>query len=60
MGRERPHPNPPPEGEGTHGPSRRWQMRTRHVAFLALAIAIGHVIYAILRDHVFHASPILG
>ena len=39
---------------------RRWRVRTRYVAFLALAIAIGHVIYAILRDHVFHASPILG
>ena len=38
----------------------RWRMRTRYVAFLALAIAVGHVIYAILRDHVFHASPILG
>ena len=37
----------------------RWRVRTRHVAFAALAIAIGHVIYAILRDHVFHASPIL-
>ena len=36
------------------------KIRTRHIAYLALAIAIGHVIYAILRDHVFHASPILG
>ena len=36
------------------------RIRTRHIAYLALAIAIGHVIYAILRDHVFHASPILG
>jgi hypothetical protein len=27
---------------------------------LALAIAVGHVIYAILRDHVFHGSPILS
>ena len=35
-------------------------IRTRHIAYLALAIAIGHVIYAVLRDHVFHASPILG
>ena len=41
------------------GPSRRWRIRTRHIAYAALAIAIGHVIYAILRDHVFHASPIL-
>ena len=47
--------------EGGGDTSRgRWRMRTRYVAFLALAIAIGHVIYAILRDHVFHASPILG
>ncbi len=35
------------------------RIRTRHIALLALAIAVGHVIYAILRDHVFHASPIL-
>ena len=36
------------------------QRKTRLIAILALAIAIGHVIYAILRDHVFHASPMLG
>ena len=59
MGDEHPHSNPPPEGEGTYGPSRRRRIRTRHIAYAALAIAIGHVIYAILRDHVFHASPIL-
>ena len=47
-------------GGGGDTGRRRWRMRTRYVAFLALAIAIGHVIYAILRDHVFHASPILG
>lgn len=41
------------------GQQGRWRVRTRHIAFAALAIAIGHVIYAILRDHVFHASPIL-
>ena len=41
------------------GPPRRWRPRTRHIAILALAIAVGHVIYAILRDHVFHGSPIL-
>ena len=35
------------------------RVRTRHIALLALAIAVGHVIYAILRDHVFHGSPIL-
>ncbi len=45
---------------GDGGNRGRWRIRTRYVAFLALAIAIGHVIYAILRDHVFHASPILG
>ena len=39
-------------------PGRR-RIRTRYVAYAALAIAIGHVIYAILRDHVFHGSPIL-
>ena len=59
MGETRPHPNPPPEGEGTHGRPVRRGIRTRYIAFAALAIAIGHVIYAILRDHVFHASPIL-
>ena len=44
-------------GDASRG---RWRVRTRYVAFLALAVAVGHVIYAILRDHVFHASPILG
>ena len=60
MDRELPHPNPPPEGEGTYRRSGGRRIKTRYVAFLALAIAVGHVIYAILRDHVFHASPILG
>ena len=49
-------------GEGRPGEGRqpgRRRIKTRYVAFAALAIAIGHVIYAILRDHVFHASPIL-
>ena len=49
----------PPEEEGICGQPRRRRIRTRHIAYAALAIAIGHVIYAILRDHVFHASPIL-
>ena len=40
-------------------PGRR-RIRTRHIAILALSIAVGHVIYAILRDHVFHGSPILS
>ena len=39
-------------------PKRRL-IKTRHIALLALAVAVGHVIYAILRDHVFHGSPIL-
>ena len=47
-----------PRRENAQSGKRR--IRTRHIACLALAIAIGHVIYAILRDHVFHASPILG
>ena len=42
---------------GSERPRRR--IRTLHIALLALAIAVGHVIYAILRDHVFHGSPIL-
>ena len=46
-------------GEAREKRGRR-RIRTRYIACLALAIAIGHVIYAILRDHVFHASPILG
>ena len=42
----------------SQGPKpRRRRIRTRHIAFLA--VAVGHVIYAILRDHVFHGSPIL-
>ena len=42
------------------GDQPRPRIRTRHIALLALAVAVGHVIYAILRDHVFHGSPILG
>jgi hypothetical protein len=33
--------------------SRSRRVRTRTIAFWALAIAIGHVIYHALRDHVF-------
>ena len=47
----------PPEEYAQRG---RRRVPTRYIAFLALAVAVGHVIYAILRDHVFHASPILG
>ncbi len=45
-------------GDGLQRGKRR--IGTRYIAILALAVAVGHVIYAILRDHVFHASPILG
>ena len=50
------------EGQPEEASGRRCKpkVRARHIAYLALAVAIGHVIYAILRDHVFHASPILG
>lgn len=55
------------DGEGQHckhsaddkGKRGRRRIRARHIALLALAIAVGHVIYAALRDHVFHGSPIL-
>ncbi len=46
------------DGGNLHRGKRR--IRTSHIAFLSLAIAIGHVIYAVLRDHVFHGSPILS
>ena len=48
------------EDEPPHGARQtgRRRIRTRHIAILALAI--GHVVYAILRDHVFHGSPILS
>ena len=59
MSEESSHHSPTPEGEGNNGRRARCRIRTRYVAYAALAIAIGHVIYAILRDHVFHASPIL-
>jgi hypothetical protein len=42
----------PPEEEGD-GSSRRLQMRTFYIACAALAIAIGHAVYAFFRDHVF-------
>ncbi|GIS96051.1 MAG: hypothetical protein CM1200mP22_32880 [Dehalococcoidia bacterium] len=34
-------------------PSRGRQKWTFYIACAALAIAVGHVIYAFLRDHVF-------
>ncbi len=33
--------------------SRKLQLRTFYIACAALAIAVGHVVYAFLRDHVF-------
>ena len=33
--------------------SRKLQLRTYYIACAALAIAIGHVVYAFFRDHVF-------
>jgi len=42
----------PPEEE-SEGSSRRTQMRTFYIACAALAIAVGHVVYAFFRDHVF-------
>jgi hypothetical protein len=42
----------PPEEE-SEGKSRRLQMRTFYIACAALAIAVGHVVYAFFRDHVF-------
>jgi len=39
----------PPDEE-----SRRLQKRTFYIACAALAIAVGHVVYAFLRDHVFN------
>ncbi len=33
--------------------SRKLQLRTYYIACAALAIAVGHVVYAFFRDHVF-------
>lgn len=43
---------PPDEREDDSG-SRKLQMRTLYIACAALAISVGHVVYAFLRDHVF-------
>lgn len=56
MGRKCEHCKHSP-GDG--GKRRRRRIRARHIALLALAIAVGHVIYAALRDHWFNGSPIL-
>ena len=54
MGRECEHCKHSPSDGG-----KRRRIRARHIALLALAIAVGHVIYAALRDHWFNGSPIL-
>ena len=33
--------------------SHKLKMRTYYIACAALAIAVGHVVYAVFRDHVF-------
>ena len=38
-----------PPGDGRPGRGRR--IRTRHIAWLALAVAVGHIVYAFIRDH---------
>jgi hypothetical protein len=43
---------PPDERSGLEQ-NRRRQMLTLYIAVAALAISIGHVVYAFLRDHVF-------
>ena len=40
----------PPEEEPNH---KRLQIRTLYIAIAALAISVGHVVYAFFRDHVF-------
>ena len=39
----------PQSGGGRKGRGRR--LKTRHIAWLALAVAVGHIIYAFIRDH---------
>ncbi len=43
----------PPDERSGHEANRRFQMRTLYIAIAALAIAVGHVVYAFFRDHVF-------
>ena len=47
-GREPPRRRPQPGG-GRRGRGRR--ISTRHIAWLALAVAVGHIVYAFIRDH---------
>ena len=44
---------PPDERGGEDKGSRKLQMRAFYIACAALAISVGHVVYAFLRDHVF-------
>lgn len=39
----------PPSGGRRKGRGRR--LSTRQIAWLALAVAVGHIIYAFIRDH---------
>ena len=43
----------PPDKQEDDSGSPKVQMRTFYIACAALAISVGHVVYAFLRDHVF-------
>jgi hypothetical protein len=43
----------PPDERDDQGGSRKLQLRTIYIACAALAISVGHVVYAFFRDHVF-------
>lgn len=45
--------NLPPDERSAHERSRRLHLRTLYIASAALAIAVGHVVYAFFRDHIF-------
>ncbi len=47
--------SPEAAGRGLHDSMRRQRM-VFYVAALALAVAVGHVVYAVIRDHVFDGS----
>ena len=46
----------PNAAEGRPHDSVRRQRLVLYVAALALAVAVGHVVYAVIRDHVFDGS----
>lgn len=46
----------PGAAEGRPQDSIRRQRLILYVAALALAVAVGHVVYAVIRDHVFDGS----